>query len=94
MAKQKRKRKVVSLSTIVKLSSTRLNAQSKPVPRPPRVRRRTRQRPARRCCITKSEEQVSKYCVLGSGISPEKVRSILYSPVASHFISVSVSSKI
>jgi hypothetical protein len=59
MAKQKRKRKALALSTIVKLSSTKLNAQLKPIPRPPRVRRRTRHRPARQCCVTQSEEQVA-----------------------------------
>ena len=84
MAKQKRKRDALALSTIVKLSSTKLLRR---IPHPPRVKRRTHHRPGRRCCVTQSEGQVSKYSVLGTGLPPEKVRSPRFSLVACHFIS-------
>jgi len=84
MAKQARKRKALALSAIVKLSSTKLNAQLRPISRPPRVRRKTHHRAARRCCVTQSEEQVSKYSVLGTSLPPEKVGGTRYSLVAYH----------
>ena len=84
MAKQKRKREALALSTIVKLSSAKLLRR---IPHPPRVKRRTHHRPGRRCCVTQSEGQVSKYSVLGTGLPPEKVRSTRFSLVACHFIS-------
>jgi len=87
MAKRTRQRKALALSTIVKLSSAKLNAQSNPTPRVPRARRRTRHRPARQCCVTQLEEQVRKYSVLGTSLPLEKVRSTRYSLVACHFIS-------
>ena len=93
MAKQTRKRKTLALSTIVKLSSTKLNAQLRPISRLPRVRRKSHHRPARRCCVTQSEEQVSKYSILDTGLPLEKVCGTRYSLVACHFISVFASSK-
>ena len=91
MAKQKRKRETLALATIVKLSSAKL---SRPISHPPRVKRRTHHRPGRRCCVTQSEAQVSKYSVLGTGLPPEKVRSTRYFLMACHFISGSSAPKL